>query len=174
MMTYTTIKRAGAWLARLSLFLSTVCIVLIMCVTVVEVVGRYMFNAPLFGRQDIAQILLALSIFLAFPVVTLRGGQIDVDLMDFMFSPKAAFIRDRLIEILISLSLLTMGYWLLTRAEKALSRGIVSELLFIPKYPLIYIISGAVFLTGVLVLILMLSRLFKGKPDIVSGSQEIK
>ena len=94
--------------------------------------------------------------------------------MDFMFSPKAAFIRDRLIEILISVSLLTMGYWLLTRAEKALSRGIVSELLFIPKYPLIYIISGAVFLTGVLVLILMLSRLFKGKPDIVSGSQEIK
>ena len=116
----------------------------VMCLTVVEVVARYVFNAPIFGRQDLAQILLALSIFFAFPVVTLRREQIDVDLLDSLFSPTAAFFRDRLIDVLTSITLITMSVWLFARAEKALKRGITSELLFIPKYPLIYVIASIV------------------------------
>ena len=98
-------KRAGHWLARACLTLSALCLFSIMILTVVEVIGRYMFNAPIFGRQDIAQILLALSIFLAFPVVTLRGEQIDVDLLDNLFSERAAFWRDRFIAFLVAVSL---------------------------------------------------------------------
>ena len=64
------LKRAGQWLAQICLALSALCLLALMCLTVAEVIGRYGFNAPIFGRQDIAQILLALSIFLAFPVVT--------------------------------------------------------------------------------------------------------
>ncbi|MEM1264675.1 MAG: TRAP transporter small permease [Pseudomonadota bacterium] len=143
--------RAGRWLARVSLVLSAACLVALMALTVAEVVGRYLFNAPIFGRQDIAQILLACSIFLAFPVVTLRGEQIEVDLLDSAFSPGMAAWRDRLIGCLTSVVLLTMGYWLLLRAEKFLSRGTTSELLFLPKYPLVYFIAAIVLLTGALV-----------------------
>ncbi|MEL6933339.1 MAG: TRAP transporter small permease subunit [Pseudomonadota bacterium] len=77
---------AGQRLAQICLALSALCLLVLMCLTVAEVIGRYGFNAPIFGRQDIAQILLALSIFMAFPVVTLRGEQIDVDLLDSWFS----------------------------------------------------------------------------------------
>ncbi|MEM9811773.1 MAG: TRAP transporter small permease, partial [Pseudomonadota bacterium] len=140
--------RAGRWLARVSLVLSAACLVALMALTVAEVVGRYLFNAPIFGRQDIAQILLACSIFLAFPVVTLRGEQIEVDLLDSAFSPGMAAWRDRLIGCLTSGVLLTMGYWLLLRAEKFFSRGTTSELLFLPKYPLVYFIAAIVLLTG--------------------------
>ncbi|WP_217360873.1 TRAP transporter small permease [Ruegeria sp. HKCCA5426] len=123
---------------------------LVMGLTVVEVIGRYIFNAPIFGRQDLAQILLALSIFFAFPVVTLRREQIDVDLLDHLFTRRAAFWRNRCIDALTSLCLLTMAVWLFARADKALERGATSELLFIPKYPLIYFIALIVSLTGVL------------------------
>mgnify|MGYP001796670255 CR=1 FL=1 len=141
-------NRAGRWLARICLTLSALCLFSIMILTVIEVIGRYAFNAPIFGRQDLAQILLALSIFLAFPVVTLRGEQIDVDLLDTLFSKRAAFWRDRFIALLISIALLTMGYWLFARAEKVLSRGITTELLFLPKYPLVYFIAAIVTVTG--------------------------
>ncbi len=123
----------------------------LMCLTVAEVVARYGFNAPIFGRQDLAQILLACSIFLALPVVTLRGQQIDVDLLDSLFSNRAAFWRNRAIELLTSGVFMTMGFWLYERAEKALSRGSATEMLFLPKYPLLGLIAAVVFATGVLV-----------------------
>lgn len=144
------LARAGDWLARICLGLSAVCLLALMGLTVAEVVGRYAFNAPIFGRQDLAQILLACVIFFAFPVVTLRGEQIYVDLLDGFFTQKAAFWRDRIIELLTSIALLTMGIWLFERAEKALNRGITSEMLFLPKYPLIYFIAGLVLISGLI------------------------
>jgi len=157
------IDRAGLWLARTCLTLSALCLFSIMILTVVEVIGRYLFNAPIFGRQDIAQILLALSIFLAFPVVTLRGEQIDVDLLDGLFSERAAIWRDRLIAVLVAVSLLTMGYWLFARAEKVMSRGITTELLFLPKFPLIYFIAIVVTATGLLLAVQCVTSMVKGK-----------
>lgn len=142
------LQRAGHWLARICLILSALCLVALMGLTVVEVIGRYAFNAPIFGRQDIAQILLALAIFLAFPVVTLRGEQINVDLLDGFFSVRGAFWRDIAIMYVTSVALLTMGYWLMERAGKFLSRGITTELLFLPKFPLIYFIAFVVTITG--------------------------
>lgn len=144
------VVRAGQWLARLLLVLSALCLTALMLLTVAEVIGRYMFNAPIFGRQDMAQILLACSIFLAFPVVTLRGEQIAVDLFDGVFTKATAFWRDRLIEVLTSVALLSVAFWLFERAEKAASRGLTSELLFLPKYPLIAMISAVVFVTSIL------------------------
>ena len=155
------ISRASLWLARVCLFASGFCLMAVMCLTVVEVVGRYVFNAPIFGRQDLAQILLALSIFFAFPVVTLRREQIDVDLLDPLFSSRAAFYRDRAIDILTAVTLITMAIWLFARAEKALKRGLTSELLFIPKYPLIYLIAAIVALTGALLALSVLWRIWR-------------
>ena len=104
--------RASTWPARTCLALSALCLMALMGLTVVEVIGRYVFNAPIFGRQDVAQILLACSVFFAFPVVTFRGEQIDVDLLDGLFSSHAAFWRDRAIDVVSSVALVTMGYWL--------------------------------------------------------------
>ncbi|MEM9708471.1 MAG: TRAP transporter small permease [Pseudomonadota bacterium] len=159
------LTRAGQWLARICLILSALCLTALMGLTVVEVIGRYLLNAPIFGRQDIAQILLACSIFLAFPVVTLRGEQIDVDLLDGFISGRAGFWRDRIVELVSSIALLVMGYWLLERAEKALSRGSASEMLFLPKYPLLYLIAFIVLASGVLLLLAMLAKIVKGRGE---------
>ncbi len=157
----SNLKRASHWFARLCLLGSGLCLMLVMGLTVVEVIGRYIFNAPIFGRQDLAQILLALSIFFAFPVVTLRREQIDVDLLDHLFPRRAAFWRDRCIDALTSLCLLTMAVWLFARADKALERGVTSELLFIPKYPLIYFIAFVVGITGVLLAVSAMLKIIR-------------
>ncbi|MEL6572028.1 MAG: TRAP transporter small permease subunit [Pseudomonadota bacterium] len=159
------IERAGHWLARICLVLSGTCLMVLMCLTVAEVVARYGFNAPIFGRQDLAQILLACSIFFALPVVTLRGQQIDVDLLDLLFSSRAAFWRNRVIELLTGGVCITMGVWLFERTEKALNRGSVTELLFLPKYPLLGFVALMVFATGVLVALRSGFLMFQTKTD---------
>ncbi len=70
-----------------------------------------------------------------------------------------------MIEALTALVLLTMGLWLFQRAEKAFNRGTASELLFLPKYPLITFIAMAVFLTGLLLAMRCLSSTIKGKRE---------
>lgn len=160
------ITRASQWLARILITLSAICLSALMLLTVAEVVMRYGFNAPIFGRQDIAQILLALSIFLAFPVVTLRGEQIAVDLLDGLFSRAAGFWRDRMIEVVTSVALITMGIWLFERAEKALSRGSTSELLFLPKYPLIGFVAIVVGVSGGLLALYTILQITRTQEEI--------
>ncbi len=157
------LRRAGHWLARILLTLSALCLVALMCLTVAEVIGRYVFNSPIFGRQDIAQILLACSIFLAFTVFKLRWDQIAFDLLDRVFSRGAAYWRDWLIGLLTAAVLLTMGYWLYLRGERFRERGTTSELLFLPEYPLVYFIAATVLATGVILGLHTLARMVMGR-----------
>ncbi|MEL6640114.1 MAG: TRAP transporter small permease [Pseudomonadota bacterium] len=159
------LQRAGLWLARILLTLSALCLTALMLLTVAEVIGRYGFNAPIYGRQDIAQILLALSIFCAFPVVTLRNDHIAVDLLDGFFSKSTAVWRDRTIELLTAATLMTMGVWLFERAEKALSRGSTSELLSLPKYPLLGAIAIIVGVSGLLLGLRTVFKIAQGRTE---------
>lgn len=50
-------------------------------VTVVDVVGRYLFNAPLTGAFELTQVLLGALVFAALPLTTRRGEHVEVDLL---------------------------------------------------------------------------------------------
>jgi TRAP-type C4-dicarboxylate transport system permease small subunit len=53
-----------------------------MLVTLVDVVGRDLFSAPLPGGFEITEFLLASLIFLGLPMVTAEKAHVDVDLLD--------------------------------------------------------------------------------------------
>lgn len=55
---------------------------LMMAVTLVDVVGRNLFSAPLPGGYEITELLLAVIIFLGLPMVTAGANHVDVDLFD--------------------------------------------------------------------------------------------
>ncbi|WP_339115168.1 TRAP transporter small permease [Thioclava sp. GXIMD2076] len=52
-----------------------------MGLTVVDVVGRYLFNAPLKGAAELTELLLCATIFLGLPAVALRNEHVTVDLV---------------------------------------------------------------------------------------------
>lgn len=60
---------------------SALVIFAIMGVTVVDVVGRYVFNAPLPGSFELTQLLMVLVIFSALPAVCRAGAHITVDVL---------------------------------------------------------------------------------------------
>jgi len=53
-----------------------------MLVTLVDVVGRDLFSAPLPGGFEVTELLLAALIFLGLPMVTAENAHVDVDLLD--------------------------------------------------------------------------------------------
>lgn len=53
----------------------------LMGLTVVDVVGRYLFNAPLIGATELTELLLAAVIFLGLPAVALAEEHVTVDLL---------------------------------------------------------------------------------------------
>ncbi len=68
-------ERLLAYAAALAMFA-------MMLVTLIDVVGRYLFSSPLAGGFEITEFLLAGLIFLGLPMVTAANEHVDVDLMD--------------------------------------------------------------------------------------------
>ncbi|SEQ82184.1 TRAP transporter small permease [Thalassovita taeanensis] len=52
-----------------------------MGLTVVDVIGRYLFNAPLLGAMELTEVILAAVIFLGLTAVSLSDGHVTVDLL---------------------------------------------------------------------------------------------
>ncbi|WP_376870702.1 TRAP transporter small permease [Albirhodobacter sp. R86504] len=52
-----------------------------MGLTIVDVIGRYIFNSPLSGATELTELLLAATIFLGLPAVSLSDDHVTVDLI---------------------------------------------------------------------------------------------
>jgi TRAP-type C4-dicarboxylate transport system permease small subunit len=57
--------------------------------TFTDVLGRRLFNTPVFGANDITEHLMALIIFSGLPLLTARRGHFSIDLFDhWLLRPK--------------------------------------------------------------------------------------
>lgn len=53
----------------------------LMAVTGIDVVGRYLLNAPLSGAFEMTELLLGALVFVALPLVSRAGAHVEVDLL---------------------------------------------------------------------------------------------
>ena len=65
--------------------ISSVVIFVMMVLTFVDVIGRYVFHSPIFGGTEIISALLALTIFSGLGVINARDEHITVELLDERF-----------------------------------------------------------------------------------------
>jgi TRAP-type C4-dicarboxylate transport system permease small subunit len=111
----------------------------VMMVTVVDVVGRYAFKRPLPGATEIIEILMALLVYIALPVVSQRNAHISVDLLGSAVPATMAPIRDVVIRVLCA-GVLGIIAWRLWLYAGQLTRD-VTEYLKLPQAPLVYFLS---------------------------------
>jgi len=113
----------------------------IMTVTVIDVVGRYAFNAPLHAGYEMIQIGMALLVFLIVPVLTLRDEDIRIDVFQNLF-PQRLRPALRLISKLVSLVVIVGFTWfLLRRGLSFASSGETTSNLHFPLAPLAFFIT---------------------------------
>ncbi len=157
-----TLLRAGRWLARLSLACGAVVLAAMLALTCADVVGRYIFNAPINGKTELTRFLMAGLIAFALPVVTLQDDHITVDIFDNFFTRPLERLRDVVIDGFCSVSLLTLSWWVAFRAHRLMEYGYVSDFLHIPLYPVAYFVAAMVGLTGLAVGLRMVFTVMAG------------
>src|SRR5688572_14211867 len=80
---------------------------LMMAITAIDVVSRYIFSAPLRGAFEIVTLLLATSVFVALPLVTRADEHISVDLLKPLL-PGAGKRLQRLAVLAVSAAILAV------------------------------------------------------------------
>ena len=115
----------------------------IMTVTVVDVVGRYLLDAPLPAAYEMIQIGMAFLVFLVVPVLTLRDEDIRIDAFQAIF-PARARPALRLASTVISLAVIVGFCWfLLRRGMSFASSGETTSNLRVPLAPVAFFIAAS-------------------------------
>ncbi|MGF1684458.1 TRAP transporter small permease [Photobacterium minamisatsumaniensis] len=148
----------------LKLFAATILFSL-MAVTCVDVIGRYLFSQPLMGSVELTELLLGCLIFATLPLITWRKEHISVDLTDSIIPASVKKIRDSLFNVLVSISLFTIGFKIWDLASRSQRYEEVTEYLEIPIYYFTYFLAVSCWLTAITSLVLVITQAFNKQYD---------
>lgn len=113
----------------------------IMMLTVVDVVGRYLFNAPVAGGYEITQFAMAALIYAALPVVCFKESHVTIDLLDPLVPDAAVRPRQILINLVCAAILAIVAWSLWVLADRIAEYRDVTEYLRARRAPIIYYMS---------------------------------
>lgn len=105
-------------------------------VTVVDVAGRYLANAPLPGSYELVELLLAVTVFAALPLATLRREHVVVDVLDHVLPSRLVALQGGLTALLAAAVLAVLSWQLWLRGERLAAEHAATNLLAIPLAPL--------------------------------------
>jgi TRAP-type transport system small permease protein len=111
------------WADGIFAFAAGMILFLMMAMTTVDVIGRYLFLAPLGFAYEMTEIGMACLVFCALPSVTLRAQHVTVDLFDRHFHNRLKEIRDTLVSLLIIGSCLYLAWRMGLFAERLFDYG---------------------------------------------------
>jgi len=131
--TAATVRGFGGF-AAITLFL-------LMAVTVVDVTGRYVFNAPLPGSSEITELMMAILIYAGLPVVSRLERHISVDLLDAVTPQRLVRGRQIAINFVGAATLGVISWRLWLYGNQIADYGDVTEYLHLAHAPFIYFMS---------------------------------
>lgn len=158
--TNSTEKGPIKWLVLFLQSISAVTLFVLMMITCVDVVGRYIFNSPLTGSTELTEIAVGIVVFSVLPIISWRNDHVVVDLLDRFFPPRIHMIRTAIINILISIALVFLGNRIIILGERAMSYEEVSEYLEIPTGWMMYFIGYICWVTAFMVITIGIYRAY--------------
>ena len=142
-MDFKHIDKKMAWLSTALSYLGALSLFTMMCLTTVDVVGRYLFNRPITGVFELTEYLVLILIFSFIGYTQSKKGNVAVDILLPLLPPKMKKLID-VANHLICLTLMGLITWM--GVEKALELRAVGEAspnLHIPAYPFVfYLVQG--------------------------------
>jgi TRAP-type C4-dicarboxylate transport system permease small subunit len=112
---------------------------LLMLVTFIDVMGRYLFSLPLPGAFELTQILMAVLIFSGLPLVCANDVHIRVDIAHGILSNRSRRGLDIFSHLVSTVALAVLAWRLWVKAGATLAAGDQSMYLGLPMYPICYL-----------------------------------
>ena len=140
------------WEARIDAALgiaASAILMVLMLVTFVDVVSRYLFNWPLRGAFEITELMLLVLIFAGLPLVSHADEHVTMDFIDRILSPRAAALLIRAVHGLCAAVMFFLAWQVWIKADRIAGYGDATDVLRIPVGPFVYFMAAAIALTGI-------------------------
>lgn len=101
--------------------------------TFVDVIGRRLFNTPVFGATDITEHLMALIVFAGLPLLTAKRGHLSIDLLDAWLLRPGFRWWHKVVDVLVAAVLALIAWRYFLSIGEAYDIKEVSPALTIPR-----------------------------------------
>lgn len=105
-------------------------LLMLMAIVFIDVAGRNLFNRPLPWATELLEVVLAVMIFVFYPLLALRGGHITVDLIT--VRPSLQRVQRALAALVGAALFAVIAFCVARQAMRSFSYGDASPLLQIP------------------------------------------
>lgn len=129
------------WVQRICAGLAALALFAIMLLTLVDVLGRKLFDHSLPGALELTELLMVGVIFAAMPLVSWAGEHVVFDALDERLPPAVRRWQSRVVNALCALALGGIAWLLWGRAGEMLAYGDVTAQLKVPQGPFVYAMS---------------------------------
>lgn len=119
-----------------------------MLLTFADVLGRYLFNAPIRGAFELTELALLALVFAGLPLVSTADEHVTMDFVDKLLPPAARTLLKRLVHLVCAAAILGLGWLVWLKAGKVAEYGDTTDVLRVPVAPFVWFMAAAVWATG--------------------------
>lgn len=130
-------------LSRSLAILACLALVGVMMVTFVDVMGRYFFSAPLTYAVELIQLGVGITVLSGLALTTLERGHIAVDLVERLIPNSVAKVLASFAAIAGFAFISIIAWQLWNRAVSFREQGLATDILFLPVWPVVMVMSIA-------------------------------
>jgi len=127
---------------------SSVLLPVLMALTFVDVVARYLFSRPIRGAFELTELTLLVLIFAGLPLVSHADEHVTMDFIDRMLPQPAVAILIRVMHALVAAVFFFLTWQVLIKAGRIAGYGDTTDVLRIPVGPFVYFMAAMIFLTA--------------------------
>ena len=137
---------------------ASVILLLMMALTVVDVVARYVFSRPLRGAFEVTELMLLVLIFAGLPLVSFSDEHAVMDFIDRLLGPRGQRRLERAVQ-LVNAAFMFLLTWLVWRkADRIWAYHDATDVLRILYGPFVYFMAVTLALAAVIHLYKVVER----------------
>jgi TRAP-type C4-dicarboxylate transport system permease small subunit len=144
-------------------------LMVMMLITVVDVVGRYAVKQPVPGAYELIELMLAVVIFMALPLVCLKDENITVTMLIEGFSTRVRQVHAGVVSLVCAGVLAVVAWRLYAHAAQLASYGDVTMFLRLPRGPIGYSMAALSALGAVALVVIAIDYLQGARTPGASG-----
>jgi TRAP-type C4-dicarboxylate transport system permease small subunit len=127
---------------------SSVILFLMMLLTFVDVVARYLFNFPLRGGFEITELMLLVLIFAGLPLVSHADEHVTMDFIDRLLPEAGRRLLVRAVHAVCAAVMFFLTWQVWIKARTIAGYGDTTDVLKITVGPFVYFMAAMILLTG--------------------------
>ena len=135
----------------------------LMLITFFDVVGRFFFHAPLTFSVELTELGMGILVAYGLAITTLNRGHISIDLLSNTFPNLHRLVLARIAALATVVFLALITWRLLISAGNFKSDGLATQILYLPVYPIVYLMAAAALVATLIAVAQLLSPSPQGK-----------